>query len=199
MSTRYIRNTDLDANSWQNKANAFLTGVGPVSTLPRPVVQWNNFGGTIGGPIVKDKLFFFADFMGTINNTPRTAQTNSVIPTPYLSGNFAQLCTSQGATFIGGVCSNPIYQLYQPSSSTNPSARQPYLNNQVPISSSVASKIVRHRSSRSNSCRATTPADTSTTGRAISKSTGIPASATPSLAVTRRCTQSTRAATAPTY
>ena len=138
----YIRNTDLDANSWQNKANAFLTGVGPVSTLPRPVVQWNNFGGTIGGPIVKDKLFFFADFMGTINNTPRTAQTNSVIPTPYLSGNFAQLCTSQGATFIGGVCSNPIYQLYQPSSSTNPSARQPYLNNQVPISSSVASKIV---------------------------------------------------------
>ena len=138
----YIRNTDLDANSWQNKANAFITGVGPVSTLPRPVTQWNNFGGTIGGPIIKDKLFFFADFMGAINNTPRTAETNTVIPTPYLSGNFAQLCTSQGATFVAGVCSNPLYQLYQPSSSVNPSARQPFLNNQVPISSSVAKSIV---------------------------------------------------------
>lgn len=138
----YIRNTDLDANSWQNKANAFLVGVPGATTLPRQVVQWNNFGGTIGGPILKDKLFFFADFMGTINNTPRTAQTNTVIPTPYLSGNFAQLCTSQGATFVAGVCSNPVYQLYKPSSSTNPSARQPFLNNQVPISSSVAQKIV---------------------------------------------------------
>ena len=138
----YVRNTDLDANSWQNKANAFLVGVPGAKTLPRPVVQWNNFGGTVGGPIIKDKLFFFADFMGTINNTPRTALTNNVIPTPYLSGNFADLCTSQGATFVAGVCSNPIYQLYRPSSNTSASARQPFLNNQVPISSSVASKIV---------------------------------------------------------
>ena len=139
----YVRNTDLNANSWQNKANAFLTGISPQpTTLPRPVTQWNNFGATVGGPIIKDKLFFFADFMGTINNTPRTAQTNSVIPTPYLSGDFSQLCTSQGATFTAGVCSNPLYQLYQPSSGVNPSARQPYLNNKVPISSSVAQKIV---------------------------------------------------------
>lgn len=140
----YVRNTDLDANSWQNKANHFLVGLpsGTAPTLPRPVVQWNNFGGTVGGPIFKDKLFFFADFMGTINNTPRTAQTNTVIPTQYLSGNFAQLCTSQGASFINGVCSNPVYQLYQPSAGVSPSARQPFLNNQVPITSSVASKIV---------------------------------------------------------
>ena len=138
----YVRNTDLNANSWQNKANAFLTGVGPVSTLPRPVTQWNNFGATVGGPIVKEKLFFFADFMGTINNTPRTAQTNSVIPAPYISGDFAQLCTSQGAAFVAGVCSNPLYQLYQPAAGTNPSARKPFLNNKVPIASSVAQKLV---------------------------------------------------------
>lgn len=139
----YIRNTDLDANSWQNKANAFLTGISPQpTTLPRQVVQWNNFGATIGGPILRDKLFFFADFMGTINNTPRTAQTNQVIPAPFLSGDFSSLCTSQGATFVSGVCSNPVYQLYQPAAGANPSARQPFLNNKVPLSSTVASKIV---------------------------------------------------------
>jgi hypothetical protein len=88
----YIRNTDLDANTWQDKANASLqipstsnpnnyvaTGV----TLPRPVLQWNNFGGTVGGPIVRDKLFFFADEQSEINNTPRTGQTNTLIPTPF--------------------------------------------------------------------------------------------------------------------
>ena len=63
----------LNANTWQNKANAFITGSsGSVigTTLPRPVLQWNEFGGTVGGPIIKNKLFFFADLQGAINNTP---------------------------------------------------------------------------------------------------------------------------------
>ena len=138
----YFRNTALNANTWQNKANAYLVGVPGATTLSRPVLQWNEFGGTIGGPIIKDKLFFFADFQAAINNTPRTAQTNNVIPSAYLSGNFGALCTSQGATFVNGVCSNPLYQLYVPASGTNPANRTPFLNNQVPISSKVASSIV---------------------------------------------------------
>ncbi len=67
----YVRNTDLDANTWQNKANAFITGYGPATTLPRPAVQWNEFGGTIGGPIIKDKLFFFADEETSLTTSPR--------------------------------------------------------------------------------------------------------------------------------
>jgi hypothetical protein len=141
----FVRNTDLDANSWQNKANAFITGPsGSVigSTLPRSVLQWNEFGGTIGGPIVRNKLFFFADMQTELNNTPRSPQTNSIIPTDYLNGNFGALCTSQGATFINGVCSNPAYQLYMPAAGVSSGNRTPFANNIVPVSSKVAAAIV---------------------------------------------------------
>ncbi|MGA2848705.1 MAG: TonB-dependent receptor [Terracidiphilus sp.] len=155
----YIRNTDLDANTWQDKANASLqlpsasnpnnyvaTGV----TLPRPVLQWNNFGGTIGGPIVRNKLFFFADEQSELNNTPRTAQTNTLIPTPFLTGNLGQVCTNLGATFVGGLCTNPAGQLYSPVYLSGPNAgqpapvasRQPFANNQIPLNSTVAAAMV---------------------------------------------------------
>jgi Carboxypeptidase regulatory-like domain/TonB dependent receptor len=47
----FLRNTDLDARN-------YFTG--PIGKL----IQ-NQFGGTVGGPIKKDKLFFFADYQGT--------------------------------------------------------------------------------------------------------------------------------------
>jgi hypothetical protein len=147
----YFRNTILDANTWQDKANAFLVIPDTTSTtLVRPTLQWNNFGVAVGGPIIKDKLFFFADESTEINNTPRTANTNSVIPSAFLTGNLGQLCTSQGASFVNGVCSNTAYQLYSPVYLTGPDAgqvaplgsRQPFLNNQVPINSKVAGAMV---------------------------------------------------------
>jgi Carboxypeptidase regulatory-like domain len=47
-------NQNLNANSW----GANLTGA------PRPSFNRAIFGGTLGGPIVKDKLFFFVDYQG---------------------------------------------------------------------------------------------------------------------------------------
>src|ERR1035438_3591536 len=47
----FIRNDKLNANSWSNNFNG----------APRPLLRWNEFGGTVGGPIKHDKLFFFAD------------------------------------------------------------------------------------------------------------------------------------------
>ncbi|MFI5096635.1 MAG: carboxypeptidase regulatory-like domain-containing protein [Candidatus Acidiferrales bacterium] len=52
-----FRNTVLDANSWFNKAVSAGT---PPS--PRTPIILNDFGGSVGGHILRDKLFFFGSF-----------------------------------------------------------------------------------------------------------------------------------------
>jgi len=56
----FIRNDKLDANSWGNNRQKALTGV----AVPKAKLRQNIFGGTFGGPILKDKLFFFTDYQG---------------------------------------------------------------------------------------------------------------------------------------
>src|SRR5208282_4709964 len=51
----FLRNTDLDAN------NYFLNR----SEVPRPQYQRNQFGGTLGGPMIKDRLWFFVSYQGS--------------------------------------------------------------------------------------------------------------------------------------
>jgi Carboxypeptidase regulatory-like domain/TonB dependent receptor/TonB-dependent Receptor Plug Domain len=51
----YFRNEALNAN------NPFLKAAG----VSRPVLKRNAFGGTVGGPIKRDKAFFFASYQGT--------------------------------------------------------------------------------------------------------------------------------------
>src|SRR3954469_11173000 len=52
----FFRNDVLNANSWSNKL------VSPA--LDKAKVRWNMFGATGGGPIIKNRLFFFADYQG---------------------------------------------------------------------------------------------------------------------------------------
>ena len=51
----FLRNTALDARNFFN----------PASTGPKGEYDQNQFGGTLGGPIKKDKIFFFVDYQGT--------------------------------------------------------------------------------------------------------------------------------------
>ena len=61
----YFRNDKLDANDWFANRNA----------LARSELRQNDFGGVLGGPIIKDKLFFFGSYEGLRVRQPHVAQT----------------------------------------------------------------------------------------------------------------------------
>jgi len=66
----YFRNGVLDARSWFANFN----------NLAKPEEQQNDFGGVLGGPIIKEKLFFFFSYEGLKLRQPFTQQ--SVVPDP---------------------------------------------------------------------------------------------------------------------
>ena len=61
----YLRNDILDANNWFANAEG----------LAKPELRQNDFGGVLGGPIVKDKLFFFGSYEGLRVRQPHVAET----------------------------------------------------------------------------------------------------------------------------
>lgn len=137
----FLRNTDLNANTWQNKAisqfNQQPGGSGAI--LPRNPLQWNDFGATFGGPIIKNKLFFFMDYQESLYNTPANSVPFASVPAAFRTGDFSSLCTTG---FAAGICTTPSQQLYNPNSSANPATRAPFLNNQVPILSAAAQNMI---------------------------------------------------------
>ena len=61
----YFRNDVLDARDWFANLNS----------LPKPQERQNDFGGVFGGPVVKDKTFFFFSYEGLRLRQPSTQQT----------------------------------------------------------------------------------------------------------------------------
>jgi hypothetical protein len=137
----FLRNDVLNANTWSNNFNT--TDGGKVwDPLHKAALRWNMFGATLGGPILKNKLFFFVDYQGQRFDTPPSSATTTVFSAAERQGNFGQLCQ---AGFNGaGVCtstSNGNVQLYNPcvsftqpctSSSAAAAVRQPFPFNQIP-------------------------------------------------------------------
>jgi hypothetical protein len=84
----FLRNTDLDArNYFDNTRGAF---------------RQNQFGGTIGGPVRKQKIFFFADYQGT-----RTVEGITSAETPVLSQQERAGSFSDAAGTLNGTVSGP--------------------------------------------------------------------------------------------
>jgi hypothetical protein len=105
----FFRNDKLNANQWQNGFG------GPGNELEKPKLRWNMFGAAIGGPIVKNKLFFFADYQGQRFDHPSTTNHFTVLTDAERNGDFSAL----------GV------QLYNPFNVVG-GVRQPFVNNQIP-------------------------------------------------------------------
>ena len=116
----FFRNNVLNANDWANNFNG----------APRAAIRWNNFGGTLGGPIIKNKLFFFIDYQGSRDDTPTSIATTSVYSAAERQGDFSALL--------------PRVQLYNPFSVDASGNRAPFAGNIIPSSlfSPAASKIL---------------------------------------------------------
>ena len=114
----FVQNTHLNANTF----NSNLTGV------PRQSSHINTFGGDVGGPIIKNKLFFTYTYEDIRQVIPDPFSTS--VPTALQrQGNFSQTYYGRGAS------GNPLVQtIYDPFSTTAALTRTAFANNIIPQS-----------------------------------------------------------------
>lgn len=91
----FVRNTSFNANDWGSR-------------LERAPYHRNQFGGSIGGPIIKDRTFFFFTYSGLRQTTSRFL-SDAIVPTALERvGNFSQSATQprDPATVLPGGAAN---------------------------------------------------------------------------------------------
>jgi len=119
----FLKNNNLDANSWGNDQN----------DIPKGQYTTAQYGGTFGGPILKDKLFFFVDYEAMRYHTAG-GTSSSVAPAAFRTGDLSALLVP-GSLGLGSMPT----QLYD-TQTIDPATGQPkkYSNNQIPITNPVA-------------------------------------------------------------
>jgi len=131
----YYRNSDQQAR------DPFTNAPG----VPLAAATWKQYGGSVGGPIIKDKLFFFGDYQGTRQLQGITNQYSIPTATVLKSCNPATNSTSTTPGFCNlgdyldayGPVVNGVHsgQIYDPATGNplNGAGRTPFAGNQIPI------------------------------------------------------------------
>lgn len=96
----FYRNSDFDANTWENNR----------SGAPKQERTQHIFGGTLGGPVVRSKVFFFADYQGSRHDAPGFG-TATVAPEAWRRGD------------LSGIASTIV----------DPVTKEPFPGNQIPV------------------------------------------------------------------
>jgi hypothetical protein len=114
----------IHGSAWEYARNSVMDATGYFA-LTRPDLSRNQFGGSIGGPILKNKIFYFGSYEGL--RLTQGIVSASIVPTAaqktgdfssFLTGATANLCASSGSA----APSNLNYdtgQLFDPASETN--------------------------------------------------------------------------------
>ena len=110
----FFRNDVLNANQWMNKLI-------PGHITPRQKMRWNEFGGTVGGPIWKDKLFFFADYQGERFDFPSTTSFITVFTAKERTGDVSELVAA-GKTIFDPLTGQPFPNNVIPQGRLSPAA-----------------------------------------------------------------------------
>jgi hypothetical protein len=80
----YTQNSEFNANTWDNNR----------SGIPEPSLKDNRAGVSVGGPIIKNKTFFFANY--EIHRFPNDVDFTDIVPTPPLKAGVLQFPDATG-------------------------------------------------------------------------------------------------------
>lgn len=120
----FHNNEGLNANSFFN--NAF--------SIPKTPLSRNTYGGTVGGPIVKNKLFYFASWERFQDR--RTSTATYAVPTALMrAGNFSEVAAAYSA-----------FRLYNPYTGTGGTGRDQFADFVIPASmiSPIAQAVMKY-------------------------------------------------------
>ncbi len=127
----YLQNKALDANRWENNQ----------AGQPRGPFKQNQYGGAIGGPAIKNRTFWFADWQGTkIRSTGGAVQNLGTsgfftIPTPdMINGNFAGILGGNigNVANVGSVSQGELFDPHSQQTVNGQLVRTPYQGNIIP-------------------------------------------------------------------
>jgi Carboxypeptidase regulatory-like domain len=91
----FLRNTDLDARNYFSPT--------------RGAFRQNQFGGTLGGPVRKEKIFFFLDYQGTRQTQGVDTGTIAVPSKADRTGNLLDFTTGSAGNQLTGIVSGPYF------------------------------------------------------------------------------------------